>query len=117
MTQKGEEKRIFWVGTSLKDIKSFPQKARRDAGFALSEVQLGETPSDFKPMRTVGSGVYEIRVRGEDNDQYRVLYVAKYDDGIYVLHAFQKTSRKTERKDIALAKKRFEEVRRHQDHQ
>jgi phage-related protein len=111
--QADDEKPVAWVGSSLDDIREFPASARRDAGFELNLVQLGEQPSDFRYMKSVGSGVYEIRVRGEDSDQYRVMYVAKYEEAIFVLHAFQKTTQETEQKDIDLARDRLKAVKDH----
>ncbi|MCS3666414.1 phage-related protein [Salinibacter ruber] len=110
-TDSDEEKPVFWAGSSLDDIREFPKSARRDAGFELSLVQKGEQPTDFKYMNSVGSGVYEIRVRGEDSDQYRVMYIAKYEEAVFVLHAFQKTSSETEKRDIDLAKDRLKGVK------
>jgi phage-related protein len=93
------------MGDSLDDLKNFPTEARREAGFELDAVQRGEMPSDFKPMMSVGSGVYEIRVHilGE----WRVLYVAKRGDAVYVLHAFQKKTQKTSQSDLDLARRRY----------
>lgn len=101
---------VAWMGSSRKDIREFPEEVRREAGFELRQVQRGEQPSDFKYMGSVGTGVYEIRLRGEHGDHYRVMYIAKYEEGIYVLHAFQKTSRETEQKDIDLARSRLQDV-------
>ena len=93
------------MGDSLDDLKNFPTEARREAGFELDAVQRGEMPSDFNPMMSVGSGVYEIRVHilGE----WRVLYVAKRGDAVYVLHAFQKKTQKTSQADLDLARRRY----------
>jgi phage-related protein len=92
----------------LDDLKDFPAEARREVGFELDAVQRGEMPSDFKPMLTIGSGVYEIRVHilGE----WRVIYVAKRANAVYVLHAFQKKSQKTRREDIDLAARRYQQI-------
>ena len=65
-------------------------------------------PSDWKPMKAVGSGVYEIRIHTET--EHRVFYVAKYNDAIYVLHAFEKRTRQTRQADIALAHQRLAEL-------
>ena len=97
-----------FVGSSLDDLRNFPEEARRIAGFELRAVQNGLEPQDWKPMRSIGSGVKEIRIHvlGE----WRIIYVAKLADAVYVLHAFQKKSQKTNRNDIELARKRFEEI-------
>jgi phage-related protein len=101
-------KSIVFIGSSLDDIRDFPAEARRAVGFELSFVQAGFEPSDWKPMKSVGSGVKEIRIHvlGE----WRVLYVAKFSDAVYVLHAFQKKTQKTRHEDIEIARKRYREI-------
>ena len=101
-------KELKFVGSSLDDLRNFPEEARRVAGFELRAVQNGLEPQDWKPMRSIGSGVKEIRIHvlGE----WRIVYVAKLVDAIYVLHAFQKKSQKTNKNDIELARKRFKEI-------
>ena len=96
-------KDVRFLGSSLDDIKNFPAGARREAGFELSNVQSGLQPSDWKPMSTVGSGAGEIRIKDEAGI-YRVVYVAKFEEAVYVLHAFEKKTRKTSKADIALAR-------------
>jgi phage-related protein len=99
---------LRFVGSSLDDLKNFPADVRREAGFELDAVQRGLMPSDFKPMLNIGAGVYEIRlhVLGE----WRVMYVAKKADAVYVLHAFQKKTQKTRREDIDLAARRYQQI-------
>jgi len=97
---------VHFVGSSLDDLKNFPAGARREAGFELSNVQSGLQPSDWKPMSSVGAGAGEIRIKDEAGI-YRVIYVAKFEDVVYVLHAFVKKTRKTRKADIALAKARY----------
>lgn len=104
------KKPVRWVGNSLSDLRRFPDEARREMGFQLDSVQSGEMPDDFKPMSSVGSGVYEIRVRESRGDQYRTLYVAKFEEAIYVLHAFQKKTQKTEKRDLDIARKRYRQL-------
>ncbi|MBL8427861.1 MAG: type II toxin-antitoxin system RelE/ParE family toxin [Dechloromonas sp.] len=101
-------KPLRFVGSSLDDMRDFPAEARRAAGFELHAVQRGLMPSDFKPMLNVGPGAYEIRlhVQGE----WRVIYVAKFEDGIYVLHAFRKKTQKTRVEDIELAARRYRQI-------
>ena len=101
-------KPLRFVGSSLDDLRSFPAEARRQAGFELYAIQRGLEPSDWKPMKTVGSGVREIRIRvlGE----WRILYVAKFTDAVYILHAFQKKTQKTRRSDIEIARKRYKQL-------
>lgn len=86
-------KPVEFRGSALDDLRAFPQAARREAGHQLDQVQHGREPDDWKPMNTVGRGVREIRIRNAAG-AFRVLYVAKFDDAIYVLHCFQKRRRK-----------------------
>ncbi len=97
------------MGASLADLRRFPAEARREAGFQLDAVQRGLDPTDWKPLSTVGVGVREIRVHvlGE----WRVIYVARFADAVYVLHRFEKKSRTTRREDLALAQKRYRLLR------
>ena len=82
-------KRLFFQGTSLDDIRTFPAYVRREIGYQLSKVQQGFNPSDWKPMPSTGKSVREIRVR-DQTGAYRVIYIVKLKDAIYVLTAFQK---------------------------
>jgi phage-related protein len=104
-------KPLFWVGGALARLRGFPAVARREAGHQLYQVQLGLDPSDWKPMASVGPGVIEIRVH--ESGEYRVLYLAKFAEGVYVLHAFEKRTRQTRKADIELARRNLAEVLRH----
>lgn len=97
---------VRFLGTSRRDIAAFPESARRQAGYDLFMVQVGREPTDFKPVPTVGSGAYEIRIR-DSAGVFRVIYVAKFEKAVYVLHAFQKKTRKTAHSDIKLAAERY----------
>jgi phage-related protein len=101
-------KPLHFMGSSLDDLRNFPDEARRAAGFELRAIQSGLEPSDWRPMPGIGPGVNEIRIHvlGE----WRVIYVAKLHDAVYVLHAFQKKTRKTSRQDIDLARKRYRQI-------
>lgn len=105
-----EAKPIAWVGSSRDDLREFPMGARALAGHELRRVQLGGLPSDWKPMTTVGPGTIEVRIRR--GGQYRVLLVAKFEEAVYVLHAFEKRSRKTSRADVELGRQRYAEATR-----
>lgn len=98
-----EQKDIDWRGSSYRDLLAFPAAARRTAGFELGRVQNGELPTDYKPVNEWGSGVIEIRLEEETNE-FRVVYVAKFEEAIYVLHSFQKKSQKTSKEDKAVIK-------------
>lgn len=95
----------MWLGDSRARVREFPADARRDAGHELEKVQDGRDPSDWKPMPSVGLGVKEIRVR--TRDAHRLVYLARFAEAVYVLHAFQKKSEKTAQADIELARRRF----------
>lgn len=102
-------KPLKFIGSSLSDLGDFPDDARRAAGFELWQVQSGLMPSDFRPMFEVGPGAYEIRVRlmGE----WRVIYVARFANAVYVLHAFRKKTQQTAKADIDLARRRYRQIR------
>ncbi len=103
-------KPVRFVGTAREDLAAFPEPTRRRAGYELFMVQVGREPADFKPMPRVGPGAYEICVRDETG-AFRLIYVAKFEHTVYVLHAFQKTTRKTPRADIELAARRYGLIR------
>jgi len=87
-------KPVEFRGSALADLRKFPDDARREAGFQLDLVQCGRDPLDWKPMTSIGGGVREIRVR-EATGAFRVIYVAKFEAAIYVLHRFQKKTQAT----------------------
>ena len=101
-------KPLKFVGSSLDDLRDFPEEARRATGFELRALQDGFEPRDWKPVQSVGQGTKEIRIHvlGE----WRIIYVAKIRDAIYVLHAFQKKTQKTSQHDIDLARKRYKQI-------
>ncbi len=101
-------KALKFVGSSLTDLANFPNEAKRAAGFDLWQVQVGAMPRDFKPMPTVGAGAYEVRIKVQG--QWRVIYVAKQADAVYVLHCFHKTTAKTPKSDIELAAHRYKMI-------
>lgn len=104
-----DSKPIEFCGSSLADLRDFPLLARREAGYQLDQVQHGGEPDDWKPMNTVGQGVREIRIRDEAGI-FRVIYVAKFADAVYVLHCFQKKTPKTSKADLDLAAKRYRDL-------
>jgi phage-related protein len=104
-------KRLRFLGDSLTCLREFPEDVRHDAGYQLDKVQRGEQPDDFKPMPSIGKGVEEIRML-DDTGTFRVVYTARLADAVYVLHAFQKKTQATTKRDIGLAKKRFTELMR-----
>ena len=102
-------KLVRWLGDSRERISKFPDAPRREAGYQLERVQAGMAPVHRKPMPSVGLGVSEIRVR-DSSGAYRVIYVAKFSEAVYVIHAFQKKARKTPKPDIDLAGQRFRDL-------
>jgi phage-related protein len=103
-------KPIVFLGDSLSRIRDFPDLARAEAGYQLRQVQRGHDPTDWKPMKTVGLGVREIRVR-EAVGAFRVIYLASVGHAVVVLHAFQKKTQSTAKSDIELAARRLREWR------
>lgn len=104
-----ESKAIEFRGSSLDDLRAFPCLARREAGHQLDQVQHGLEPDDWKPMPTIGAGVREIRIR-DVAGAFRVVYVAKFADAVYVLHCFQKKTPKTSKLDVDLAESRYRDL-------
>ncbi|HHT0593443.1 TPA: type II toxin-antitoxin system RelE/ParE family toxin [Legionella anisa] len=104
-------KPIRFLGDSLIRLREFDADAKQDAGYQLDKVQRGEQPDDFKPMPSIGKGVEEIRI-WDESGTYRVIYTARLADAVYVLHAFQKKTQATAKRDIDLAKTRFAELMR-----
>jgi len=102
-------KPVEFRGSALDDLRAFPESARREAGYQLDRLQHGLTPDDWKPMPTVGAGVQEIRIQ-DAAGAFRVIYVAKLADAVYVLHCFQKKTQKTAKGDLELAAKRYRDL-------
>jgi phage-related protein len=102
-------KPVRFLGDSLKRLREFPEDARHDAGYQLDKVQRGAQPDNFRPMPSIGKGVEEIRLQDETG-AYRVIYTARMVDSVYVLHAFQKKTQTTSKRDIALATERFAQL-------
>ena len=101
-------KKIVWLGSSLDDLKLFPDTAKRGAGYWLHVIQEGREPFDTKPMPDIGAGVKEIRIHSQN--EYRIVYVAKFKSAVYVLHSFIKKTQKTSKQDLALAKNRYKQA-------
>jgi phage-related protein len=104
-----DQKEIRWVGSSYDDLLAFPQEPRREAGFQLGKVQAGLDPADWRPFDDVGAGTKEIRIK-DANGLYRVMYVAKFEEAIYVLHCFQKKTPATSKQDKDIAEARYRAV-------
>jgi len=104
-----DEKEIRWVGTSYEDLLDFPDDPRREAGFQLGKVQAGLEPDDWKPFEAVGAGTREVRIRSSDGI-FRVMYMAKFEEAIYVIHFFQKKTQTTSARDKEIATARFRAI-------
>lgn len=104
-------KPVAFLGDSLDALRSFPDSAKREVGFQIDRLQRGLDPDDWKPMKTVGPGVREIRVR-DASGAYREVYTATLADAVYVLHAFQKKSQATSQRDLELAAARLRDLMR-----
>jgi phage-related protein len=102
------DKPLTWLGSSLARVRGFPEDARAAAGFQLRRLQSGLTPNDWKPVSSAGPGACEIRIRTAL--EHRILYVAKFAEAIYVLHAFEKKTKRTPLSDIELARRRYDEL-------
>ena len=100
---------VEFLADSLDRLCEFPADARREAGFQLDNIQNGIEPTDWKPMKTVGAGVREIRIR-EASGAFRVIYLATLPDAVYVLHCFQKRTQATPKADIDLAAARLHDL-------
>ncbi|MFQ5754335.1 MAG: type II toxin-antitoxin system RelE/ParE family toxin [bacterium] len=101
-------KEIEFCGRSLKNIRNFPVAVRREAGHQLDRLQRGYEPIDWKPMPSIGKSVKEIRIK--ERGEYRVIYIAKFEDAVYVLHAFQKKTQKTKKHDIEVTKSALKQI-------
>jgi phage-related protein len=101
-------KPVEFLGTSREDLREFPAPVRFAIGQELRNVQEGLMPTDFKPMSTVGKGVYEIRIHLEG--AWRAMYVAKFEQAVYVLHVFQKKTQQTSKEDIGTARRNYKSI-------
>jgi phage-related protein len=106
MGQNVQRKPIVWIGNARTDLCNFPAEPRKACGGELAMIQNGEMPSDWKAFESIGPGTKEIRVRDRDGI-YRVMYVAKFEEAVYVLHCFQKKSQTSSQHDKNLAIARY----------
>lgn len=101
-------KKIVWLASTLEIVKGYPVNVRREVGYNLDKIQRGGDPTDWKTMVGIGHGVKEIRIH--EGNEFRVLYVAKFKEAIYVLHSFIKKDQQTSRKDLDIGRKRYIEM-------
>jgi len=109
-TEESRLAQIAWEGDSREVLKGFPEGVRQNFGFELWKLQLGERPSDYRPLPSIGAGVFELRDQDE-RAWYRVVYLSRIKDVIYVLHCFEKKNREMPRKDFEKVKQRFKAVK------
>lgn len=102
-------KPVAFLGDSLEALLQFSRSAPRDAGFQLNKVQRGLAPDDWKPMKSMGAGVNEIRVR-DATGAYCVIYIGRLAEAVCVLHCFRKKSRRTPAGDLDLARSRYKQL-------
>jgi phage-related protein len=106
---QSKSKPVEFHGTTLEDMRKFPDEARKEMGHQIQQVQHGYNPNSYRDMNIVGPGAREIKIQSEDGI-FRTIYVAKFDEAIHILHAFQKKTQQTAKSDIDLAKKRYKEL-------
>ncbi len=105
-----EYAQIHWVGDAKEALSAFPNEVRSVLGYSLRRLQQGQIPDcDARRMESVGKGVWELKT-SDERTWYRVIYLTRIGDALYVLHAFEKDSRKTDRRDLEIAKSRLKQV-------
>jgi phage-related protein len=109
-SEKVPDAKVAWEGDSLDVVKAFPPAVRQEMGLDIRRLQQGTMPHDSRPMKSIGKGVYELRQR-DSNGWYRLIYLARIDDTLYMLHGFTKKSAKTSQNDLAIASSRLKDVR------
>lgn len=109
MPSAPDDKEIRWVGSTYDDLVAFPKTSRKEAGFQLGKIQAGLDPTDWKPFDEVGAGTREIRI-SDAKGIFRVIYVAKFEEAVYVLHCFQKKTQATSKQDKDIAAARYRAV-------
>ncbi len=106
-----EAAELHFEGDSLEVLSGFPDEVKRALGFSLRQLQIRREPtSQTRNMSSIGSGVYELK-EADERAWYRAIYLSKVGNTIYVLHCFEKESRKTDRRDIEVARQRLKLVR------
>ncbi|HEY9755513.1 MAG TPA: type II toxin-antitoxin system RelE/ParE family toxin [Oculatellaceae cyanobacterium] len=108
-----DPKTVIWRPENLRaEIKKkWPVDVRENVGFQLQRVQFGKEPNNYRTMPSIGAGVYEIKVQDDDKKQFRLIYVAKFAEAIYVIHVITgKTTERTSPQDIELAKQRLKQI-------
>jgi len=115
MDNAAEPRGLVWVGTSRSDLRTFPQAVRRDLGHALYAAQCGETDPAAKPLKGFGGAKVMEIVDRHDTNTYRAVYTAQFEEAVYVLHTFQKKSKRgiaTPKPEIDLIRRRLVDAQR-----
>lgn len=108
--KEAKEAIVVWEGDSLDVVREFPRDIREDLGLDIRRMQQGERPLSFRPMKSIAPGVFELK-QMDENGWYRLIYLSRVGDRIFMLHAFQKKSAKTSKNDLKVASDRFKAVR------
>lgn len=108
--EKPKHATIAWEGNSREVLRAFPNEVKQNLGFQLWQLQQGERPSDYRRLPEIGLGVFELREE-DQRGWYRVIYLSRIKDVIYVLHCFEKKSREIPRGDVETARQRLKAVR------
>jgi len=101
-------RKVVFEGNTLEIIRQLPVVIRHRAGYAIDQVQRNIEPENWKPFSSIGQGVREIRI--QHGEQFRIIYIAKFENKVHILHVFQKKTQKTRKVDIDIAKSRFKDV-------
>ncbi len=102
---------IFWLGDAKEVLSAFPKEIKSVLGYSLRRLQKGLLPDcEARRMESIGKGVWELKA-SDERTWYRVIYLTRINGALYVLHAFEKTSRKTDRRDLEMAKSRLKSAR------
>jgi phage-related protein len=101
---------VVWEGDSREVLQAFPEEVRQNLGFQLWQLQQGERPGDYRPLPSIGTGVFELRDQDE-RAWYRVVYLSRVNDVIYVLHCFEKKGREMPRREFEKARQRLKAVK------
>ena len=113
MSDEGEKLKlatVAWEGSSREVLSAFPEGVKQNLGFQLWQLQQGERPSDYGPLPSIGPGVFELRDQDE-RAWYRVVYLSRIENVVYVLHCFEKKSGEMPRKDFEKARQRLKAVK------
>ncbi len=100
---------IAWEGDSKEVLSGFPKGVKQNLGFNLRLLQQGSEPIGYRPLQSIGRGVFELRDE-DDRSWYRVVYLSRINDVIYILHCFEKKSRAMPKRDADTARRRLKAV-------